>query len=91
METGVGSNHIVVTSLTGKTIKKVEVTLGDWNSEAEPAVASLYATSGAVVLPDSLTSGNIVTINDVNATSLTLNVSSGNTAFPSMTVYYCDN
>ena len=82
------NNHITVSALTGKNIEKMEVKLGSWWASSYGQY--LTATKGTVVLPETVTNGSVITINDINATSVKLALSheDGATNIDSIKVYY---
>ena len=84
-----GDNYsITVSALTGKNIEKMEVKLGSWWASSHGQY--LTATKGTVVFPETVTNGSVITINDINATSVKLSLSEDGVAtnIDSIKVYY---
>ncbi len=82
-----GDNYaVIVTALTGKNIEKLEVKLGNWLASANGQY--LISNKGNVVFPPTVGNGSVITINDINSTSVKLNLSQNATDIASIKVYY---
>ena len=83
-------SNVIVTALTGKNIEKLEVKLGNWLASTNGQY--LISNKGNVVFPSTVGSGSVITINDINSTSVKLNLSM-NGAYSNIyiiKVYYYD-
>ena len=82
-----GDNYaVIVTALTGKNIEKLEVKLGNWLASTNGQY--LISNKGNVVFPSTVGNGSVITINDINSTSVKLNLSQNATDIASIKVYY---